>query len=111
MPERAALLILGRLPDALCLRVLRLIGISVVGVGQKRIPIAVATAAGGHRLAILQGGKTAATHAGSDVLAAILTRAGCGRRRHRDKRQREQRRGARDRIFQKLFHLVPLCLL
>jgi hypothetical protein len=87
------------------MRLLRLIGIGAAAVAQERIPVAIAAAAGGHRLALLQGGKAATAHAGSDVLPAIFIRG--RRRRHRDKSQREQRRGH----FQKLLHLLVLSVL
>jgi hypothetical protein len=81
-----------------------LIGQGVAAVGQKRIPVAIAAASGGHRLALLQGGEAAAPHSGGDVLAAILS---CGsRRRHRGKGQCEQRRGRCCGDLQKLFHVV-----
>src|ERR1700716_1013813 len=85
------------------MKVLGLIGIGVAGIGQERIAITIAAASRGHHPALLQCVKAAASHGGSDVLAAILPRR--RRRRHRDKREREQgRRGRGD--FQKLFHVV-----
>src|SRR4030081_742324 len=85
------------------MELLRLVGIGAVAVVQEWIPIAIAAAAGRHRLTLRQGVKAAASHRGSDVLAAILSR----RRRccHRDKRQREQRGRRRGGHFQKLFHV------
>src|SRR5712691_1505547 len=87
------------------MRMLRLIGVGA-GVGQERIAVTTAATAGGHRLALLHGLKAAGAHSGSDVLAAILTRARPRRRRHRDIGQRQQRRGGRGGQFQKLFHLA-----
>ena len=86
--------------------VLRLIGERVATIGQERVPVTIAAATGGHRLALLQGGKTAAAHPRSDVLAAILARTGRGWRRHGDECQGEQRRGRCAGHFQNRFHLV-----
>jgi hypothetical protein len=87
-------------------RVLRLIGVGAAGVGQEWIAVTSAATAGGHSLALLHGLKAAGAHSGSDVLAAILTRARRRRRCHRDKRQCEKRRNRRGGHLQKLFHLV-----
>jgi hypothetical protein len=84
---------------------LRLIGVGA-GVGQERIAVTSAATAGGHRLALLHGLKAAGAHSGSDVLAAILTRASPRGRRHRNIGQRQERRGGRRGQFQKLFHLA-----
>jgi len=83
---------------------LRLVGIGVAGVDKEWIAIASAAASGGHRLALLHGLKAAGAHSGSDVLAAILTRARRRRRRHRNISQCQQRGGGPGGNFQKLFH-------
>src|SRR4030088_3373426 len=67
-------------------RMLRLIGVGAAGIGQQWIAVTSAAPAGGHRLALLHGLKAAGAHSGSDVLAAILTRARRRGRCHRDKR-------------------------
>src|SRR5712691_1498870 len=86
------------------MRGLCLIGVSAAGGGQKRIAVAAAAAAGGHVLTLLQAVKAAALHMGRDVGAAVLT--GARRCCHRDKSQRQHRRGRRCGHLQKLFHLV-----
>ena len=86
------------------MRGLCLISVSAAGDGQKRIAVATAAAAGRHVLTLLQGVKAAALHMGRDVGAAVLT--GARRSCHRDKRQRQHRRGRRRGHLQKPFHLV-----
>src|SRR5450755_2876896 len=90
---------------------LRLKGVSAAAVAEEWIPVTIAATARGHRLALLQGRKAAASHAGRDVLPAIFIRGRGRRRRHRHKRQREQARGGRGGHFQKLLHLLVLSVL
>src|ERR1700676_141512 len=98
---------------------LRLVGKGVVGpravagaaVARKWIRITIAAAAGRHRVALLQAGISATTHARSDVGAAIVDRTcRCRRRRHRDKCHRDEGRGRRRGYFQKMLHLLSLFL-
>src|ERR1700682_5839157 len=87
------------------MELLRLVGIGAVAVVQEWIPIAIAAAAGRHRLTLRQGVKAAASHRGRDVLAAILSRRRSRCRGEGDKRQRKQRGRRRGGHFQKLFHV------
>ena len=64
------------------MRGIRRISIGTAGIGEERIPIAIAAPAGGHILALGQGIKAAGHDGGSHVLAAIL--GSRRRRRHGD---------------------------
>src|SRR5438477_6163668 len=74
------LLHLRAMSPAVRMRGIRRIGIGTAGIGEERIPIAIAAPAGGHILALGQGIKAAGHDGGSHVLAAILG----SRRRRRD---------------------------
>jgi hypothetical protein len=107
-----ALSILARLSATRCPAFCRVLGLKgkgvAAGVAGEWIRGAIAPAAGGHRLALLEAGIAAAACSSRDVGTAIVgpvVRARRRRRcRHRNKSQRDQRRG-RDGQFHKLFHL------
>ena len=99
------------MPDALRKRVLWLISKGAAVVGQERIAHTDAVASGDRRPTLLHCREAADSYCARTVfLAAKLARVRVGRCRHRNPSQRERRSGGRGGYFQKLFHLLSLCV-